>query len=270
MANVRRVSYRIHLLTLSTFEPHPEAKEATLDWPYFLSHNTSPFISVMDNVVSLQASIHRGHLPEGGLCIWDWKRGVRVAVRASPCSIELLKAKVLIRRMPSPTLSDAIFQTRRGHRELLVSCQGRLRDGDRQRRDQRHVSQHARAFDRFQRSRPLIVSPLTTSFAWQTFDSSYTPTESAPDFVPPPILLAIHELPEADSRPAMMSLRLDPAPGTHPGLPPFAEGEGRTPMFVPDGGERLLVLDLTFVVPGQDGGWGALNGQPESLLYAPR
>lgn len=79
-AAVRRISYRIHLLTLSTFEPHPEAKEATLDWPYVLSHNTSPFISVMDNVVSLQASIHRGHLPEGGLCIWDWKRGVRVAV----------------------------------------------------------------------------------------------------------------------------------------------------------------------------------------------
>lgn len=36
----------------------------------------------MDNVVSLQASIHRGHMPEGGLCIWDWKRGVRVAVSA--------------------------------------------------------------------------------------------------------------------------------------------------------------------------------------------
>lgn len=67
----------------------------------------------------------------------------------------------------------------------------------------------------------------------------------------------MNELPEADSRPAMMSLRLDPAPGTHPGLPPFAEGEGRTPMFVPDGGERLLVLDMTFVMPHQENGWGA-------------
>jgi hypothetical protein len=81
----RRHSYRIHLLTLSSFEPHPKAKQPLLEWPYFLSSSTSPFISVMDNVVSLQASIHRTHIPEGGLCIWDWKRGVRVAVSLCLC-----------------------------------------------------------------------------------------------------------------------------------------------------------------------------------------
>lgn len=49
-----------------------------------------------------------------------------------------------------------------------------------------------------------------------------------------------------------MTIRLDPSPGVGDSVPPFAEGQegednGR-PMFQPDGEERLVLIDLQFVV----------------------
>ncbi|KAL7415839.1 hypothetical protein BDY24DRAFT_247621 [Mrakia frigida] len=78
---VRRHSYKIHLYTLSTFQPHPLAKEQILTWPYWVSNQrSSPFISIQDDMVALHANAAEETKTEGGVAIWDWKRGVLVAL----------------------------------------------------------------------------------------------------------------------------------------------------------------------------------------------
>lgn len=80
----RRHSYKIHLYTLSTFLPHPLAKEQILTWPYWVSsQRSSPFISIQDSMVALHSNAAEETKTEGGVAIWDWKRGVAVAVSPS-------------------------------------------------------------------------------------------------------------------------------------------------------------------------------------------
>jgi hypothetical protein len=76
----------MHFYSLTKLQPHPLAKEHILTFPYRLSDNRcSPFISVMDDMVCLHASTAGEGSPEGGIGIWDWKRGVAVSVRFDSC-----------------------------------------------------------------------------------------------------------------------------------------------------------------------------------------
>jgi hypothetical protein len=73
----------MHFYSLTKLQPHPLAKEHILIFPYRLSDNqAAPFILVMDDMVYLHASTAGGGSPEGGIGIWDWKRGVAVSVCA--------------------------------------------------------------------------------------------------------------------------------------------------------------------------------------------
>lgn len=82
----RRHTYKVHLYTLSTFEAHPLAKEQVLNWPYFVtSLRSAPFISIQDGMVALHANSADEEKTEGGVAIYDWKRGVLVAVSAASC-----------------------------------------------------------------------------------------------------------------------------------------------------------------------------------------
>lgn len=71
----------MHFFSLTTLQPHPLAKEHILSFPYRISDTeVAPFISIMDDCVCLHASSAGEGMPEGGIGIWDWKRGVAVSV----------------------------------------------------------------------------------------------------------------------------------------------------------------------------------------------
>lgn len=81
----RRFSYRLHLFNLTSFAPHPEAKEHVLTWPYYLNEGrASPFVSIMDSNVMLHGHVHTRERGQGGAVVWNWKTGVTVSV--SPLS----------------------------------------------------------------------------------------------------------------------------------------------------------------------------------------
>lgn len=76
----------MHFYALTTLQPHPAAKEHTLNFPYQISDaEAAPFISVMDDCVCLHASSQGEGNPEGGIGIWDWKRATLVTVSMFGC-----------------------------------------------------------------------------------------------------------------------------------------------------------------------------------------
>ncbi|CDZ97397.1 hypothetical protein [Phaffia rhodozyma] len=78
----RRLSYRLHFFNLTSFAPHPEAKEHVVDWPFTLVESrirVSPFVSVMDSNVMLDAQSRFRDRAQGGAVIWNWRTGVIVS-----------------------------------------------------------------------------------------------------------------------------------------------------------------------------------------------
>lgn len=72
-----------HLLTLSTFQPHPRAAETILDWPLTMARRkiSLGFQICDDGFFVLNHNIPGG--PHDQLCGWQWTTG-RLAVVSEP------------------------------------------------------------------------------------------------------------------------------------------------------------------------------------------
>jgi hypothetical protein len=222
----RRHTYRVHLFTLSTFEPHPLAKEQILFWPYWVtSLRSAPFISIQDGLVALHANAAEEEKTEGGVAIYDWKRGVLVAAQPSS-ETEIIESFSFI----APALFLVAVYNVSSDKALL----------------------NLYAFD--PTHTPSNAEP--TEQAEGSSSRPGTPSLLKPAANPAPTLIATYHLPHLRHRPNIFTIRLDPSPGVGDSVPPAAEGdEGdeikASPMFMPDGHERIVLVDLQFIVPDQ-------------------
>jgi len=73
--DTRQYSMRLHLLTISTFEPHPLAREEELIWPEPLSRPRVVLgFQICDDGLYVLKHNMSGPSP-GRLCGWQWTTG---------------------------------------------------------------------------------------------------------------------------------------------------------------------------------------------------
>ncbi|OCF35179.1 hypothetical protein I316_03221 [Kwoniella heveanensis BCC8398] len=211
----RQYTLHLHLLTLSTFEPHPLAAKPVLEWPVRLPHKVSTlgFQICDDGLFVLRNS---GAAMKDHLCGWQWTTG-RLAVTVKPGGVSTFESFVL--------LSPSSF--------IIPSVATRLRPD-------------SLIQDNLADARDLVFSHHLLLYAFPPF-SSVPLKEGEPH--PPPhnaIQVAVIDLPqfhidiEGELPPPRMTVRTDPPPRyTFPTHPP----EMPQP-FLPDPESGTIIVEF--------------------------
>ncbi|WVR08002.1 hypothetical protein IAU60_005046 [Kwoniella sp. DSM 27419] len=237
-ANVgRTASYTlyIHLLTLSTFSPHPLAAKAVLEWPTTLGSTSSSLgFQICDDglfILRNNAPAHQGD----HLCGWQWTTG-RLAVTLKPSGVSTFESFILL--SPSAFVIPTVV-TRLRADSLIQDNLADPRDLE--------FSHHLQlyAFPPFSAVTLKEGEPHPPPHA-----ASHVATIDLPKF----LVDLEHELP-----PPRMTIRTDPPPRhTFPTHPP----EMPQP-FLPDPESGLIILEF-YCQPFE----GIFGAQPHYVLFA--
>nr|XP_018260252.1 uncharacterized protein I303_07169 [Kwoniella dejecticola CBS 10117]OBR82410.1 hypothetical protein I303_07169 [Kwoniella dejecticola CBS 10117] len=228
----RQYSLHIHLLTLSTFQPHPKAAKHVLDWPVTLQTRISSLgFQICDDGLYILRNNNGG--AKDHLVGWQWTTG-RMAVTLKPSAVATFESFILLtptsfliptvrtRLQPNSLIQDDLANPR----DLLFS---------------HHL--HIYAFPPFSSTQPK---------EGEAIPPAHTPTE-----------IAIIDLPEfevdleEDLPPPRLTIRTDPPPRhTFPQYP--SEG---IQQFVPDPESGIVIVEF-YCQPLQNG------NKPHYVLFA--
>ncbi|OWZ53012.1 hypothetical protein C368_04577 [Cryptococcus neoformans 125.91] len=213
----------LHLFTLSTFQPHPRAKEHILTWPSGTLYGRAPSLGfqICDDGLFVLKNHHRGS--KDMLCGWQWTTG-RLAVTLIAPHTSTFESFICL--TPSSFAIPSVSTTLNPDSEIL----GDLTDPS-----------------------DLIFSHHLNIYAFPPL-SSTTVNEHEP--VPPPHT-ATHvttiDLPEFvidfenDLPPPRMTIRADPAPRYNLPIHPI----GSPQPFIPDPESGIVVLEF-YCQPTED------------------
>ncbi|WWC92861.1 uncharacterized protein L201_007822 [Kwoniella dendrophila CBS 6074] len=213
----RHYTCHIHLLTLSTFQPHPKAAQHILDWPVQLHTRISSLgFQICDDglyVLRNNSSGAKDHLVG-----WQWTTG-RLAVTLKPPTVSTFESFILL----TPTSF------------LIPSVRTRLRPD-------------SLIQDDLADARDLIFTHHLHIYAFPPFSSTAAPVkEGEPE--PPahtPTHIAVIDLPEfhidldEDLPPPRMTVRTDPPPRHQFPQYPLENIQ----QFIPDPESGIIILEF--------------------------
>ena len=224
-----------HLLTLSTFEPHPRAEHPILTWPMpFGRHRVSLCFQICDDgLFVLHHNNPRG--PHDQLCGWQWTTG-RLAVVSGPFSWYYKLTSQTLRANPTMSFESFVLLTPSSFviPVIITHLDAALDIGDE------------------------LDNPADLSWTHHLHIYAFPPLATAPlspgDPLLPPhtaVPVAILDMPAfhidifANIPPPRLSIRTDPPPRhTFPSHPEHAP-----PAFAPDPESGVIIMEVHCQVP---------------------
>ncbi|ORX37649.1 hypothetical protein BD324DRAFT_579245 [Kockovaella imperatae] len=216
----RSWTMHLHLMSLSTFEPHPLARQSVLDWPWTLGRQSVNLAFQICDDGLYVLSMNQSNETSGTLCGWQWTTGWRAISLRSAGTVSF-ESFVLL----TPTsFAVPVVMT---HLDMTSGALGELNN-------------------------PIDLSFThhIQLYAFPPFSSTDVPAANSSEPMPPPRTpthIKTIDLPDfyydlvAGIGPPRLDIRTDPPPRTT--FPTFQDGHIQP--FVPDPKTGLIIMNVT-------------------------